>query len=94
MSKRREVSRRRRKSNVVPAAAGPVSRQHNGGPPLLSDHQVLTFPQWCALCAISQRTGRRLIASGRVKVVQLSSQRIGISVAAHRAFLQASERVA
>ena len=78
---------------------------HNGGPPLkplralvpLLDEQVLTFREWCHLCAISLRTGRRILAGPcPPAVVRLSPRRIGITVKANRewqaARAQADER--
>jgi hypothetical protein len=55
-------------------------------PPLSPMHpnQVLTLIEWCRLNRISTRTGRRIIASGNgPPVLQLSAQRIGITVAAN-----------
>jgi hypothetical protein len=43
--------------------------------------QVLTFPEWCALNTLSERTGRRILKSGNGSpVTELSSYRIGITV--------------
>jgi len=62
-------------------------------PATLNDYQVLRFPEWCALAGISTRTGRRLLAAGTgPAVVQLSSRRVGVSIAAHRQWLQRRER--
>jgi hypothetical protein len=48
---------------------------------LFLDEQVLSFRQWCGLNGFSERTGRRVLASGNGPVViQLSEKRIGISV--------------
>jgi hypothetical protein len=50
-------------------------------PPFLNPDQVLTFPQWCALNNLSERTGRRILAAGKGPVItELSPQRIGITV--------------
>ena len=39
----------------------------------------LTFREWCALKSISERTGRRILASGNgPKVTQLTAKRISI----------------
>jgi hypothetical protein len=44
-----------------------------------SPDRVRTFPEWCQLNSISHDTGRRILASGKgPKVLQLSSNRIGI----------------
>lgn len=48
--------------------------------PINDDDAVLTFHEWCSLCGFSERTGRRILASGDGPVVtQLSPKRIGIS---------------
>jgi hypothetical protein len=47
----------------------------------LNPNQVLTFKQWIVLNGISDATGRRILKSDNgPKVIQLSSQRIGIRV--------------
>jgi hypothetical protein len=63
------------------------------GPLALADSRVMTFPEWCALCGFSQRTGRRLLKSGDGPViVQLSPQRIGVTIASDRAWKASRER--
>src|SRR2546423_6355796 len=65
----------------------------DGLPAVLNDAQVLTFREWCALNRISERTGRRIFDSGTGPVVtQLSSMRVGITVAANRAWQASRER--
>jgi hypothetical protein len=51
-------------------------------PTLSRDDQVLTIKQWCALNAISERTGARILANpaDRPPIVQLSAKRIGVKV--------------
>lgn len=40
---------------------------------------VLSFPQWCHVNNISERTGRRILSEGSgPPVIQLSARRIGI----------------
>jgi hypothetical protein len=57
------------------------------------DDAVLTFKEWCALNSVSERTGRRILASGHgPPVVQLSAKRIGITVGANRVWQEARER--
>jgi hypothetical protein len=57
------------------------------------DSQVLTFAEWCELNSIGLRTGRRILRSGNGPVVtQLSVQRIGITIAADRAWKASRER--
>jgi hypothetical protein len=49
-------------------------------PPLPDDDEVLTFPAWCRLNAISVRTGRKLKAAGKGPVITaISERRIGIT---------------
>jgi len=58
-----------------------------------NDYRVLRFREWCDVAGISQRTGKRLLTSGRgPAVTRLSERRIGISVGAHRAWLASRER--
>ena len=60
---------------------------------LSNDHQVLTFREWCQLNRISERTGRRILASGNGPVVtQLTEKRIGISVGNNKRWQAARER--
>jgi hypothetical protein len=40
--------------------------------------RVLTFRAWCELNSISVQTGRRILAAGKIRYVQLSVRRIGI----------------
>jgi predicted DNA-binding transcriptional regulator AlpA len=57
------------------------------------DRRVMSFNQWCELNGFSRDTGRRLIKIGQgPKVLQLSERRIGITIAANRAWQQARER--
>jgi hypothetical protein len=57
------------------------------------DRRVMSFAEWCDLNNISVWTGRRLIKAGLgPKILQLSPRRIGISVAANRAWQAARER--
>jgi hypothetical protein len=61
----------------------------------LADDQVLSFVEWCRLNRLSERTGRRILASpGGPQTVQLSPRRVGIRVADNRAWQRARERVA
>ncbi len=91
----------------VPAADGPVPRSHNAPPrrrrarttrrpplpPLINDDQVLTFAQWCALNAFSERTGRRVLASGAGPIVtELSAARIGVTVGNNRIWQHSRSR--
>jgi hypothetical protein len=70
-----------------------VPRSHNAPPVAFSDDQVLTFPQWCRLNAVSPRTGRRILASGDgPTVTRLSAQRIGITVGNNRRWQESRAR--
>jgi hypothetical protein len=61
---------------------------------LFLDSQVLTFHEWCRLGRFSARTGRRILNSGSGPVVvQLSAKRIGITVAADKAWKASRKRV-
>jgi hypothetical protein len=58
------------------------------------DEAVLTFPEWCALNTLSERTGRRILASGDgPPVTELSSYRIGITVGDNRRWQASRKRV-
>lgn len=63
----------------------------------LDDRQILTFKEWCLLNRVSERNGRRILAGefgpGPV-VTMLSARRIGISVAANRAWQESRARAA
>jgi hypothetical protein len=62
-------------------------------PAVLNDNQVLRFSEWCALNDISPRTARRLFARGDgPATTQLSPKRVGITVAANRAWQASRER--
>jgi predicted site-specific integrase-resolvase len=59
----------------------------------LDDQRVMTIAQWCEVNGFSIWTGKRLIKAGLgPKILQLSPRRIGITVAANRAWQQARER--
>jgi hypothetical protein len=59
----------------------------------LDDDRVLSFRQWCELNGFSRDTGFRLRKSGQGPVfTQLSDRRIGVTVAANRAWLASRAR--
>jgi hypothetical protein len=61
---------------------------------LENDNQILTFFRWCQFNGISERTGRRILASGKgPTVTKLSDKRIGVSIANNRTWQQSRERV-
>jgi hypothetical protein len=58
-----------------------------------SPDQILLFPAWCALNGFSDRTGRRIIASGKGPVVtRVSPKIIGITVANNARWQKSRER--
>src|SRR5262249_55719018 len=59
----------------------------------LADDQVLSFVEWCRLNRISERNGRRILASpDGPQTVQLSQRRVGVTVRANREWQHARER--
>jgi hypothetical protein len=68
-----------------------LMREINTGRP--DDDEVLPFLEWCKLNNISERTGRRILASpDRPVVTQLSPHRIGITRGNNRRWQQLRER--
>jgi hypothetical protein len=76
----------RRKQKKRPSALdAPLAMAH--------PNQVLTFHEWCRLNRFSERTGRRVLASGTgPTVVQLSPKRVGITIASNDAWQQSKAR--
>jgi hypothetical protein len=63
--------------------------------PLAPSHpnQVLLFSEWCQFNRFSERTGRRIIATGNEpKLTRLSSRRFGITVGNNALWQQGRER--
>jgi hypothetical protein len=59
----------------------------------LSDDAVLTLDMWARLNGFSPRTGRRILKSGTgPKVLQLSTQRRGITVKENRRWQESRTR--
>jgi hypothetical protein len=59
----------------------------------LDDDCVMPFSFWCAVNGISERTGRRILASDSGPVVtKLSARRFGISVGNNRRWQESRER--
>ena len=57
------------------------------------DDAVLTFKEWCALNSVSERQGRRILASGSgPTVTKLTDKRVGISRRANREWQHARVR--
>jgi len=60
----------------------------------LADDQVLSFPEWCSLNRISERTGRRILnGPDGPSVTMLSARRVGVTVRANRQWQQSRERL-
>ncbi len=56
-------------------------------------NRVLGFRQWCQLNGFSESTGRRIINAGTGPVfLQLSARRIGVTIAANRAWQESRVR--
>jgi predicted DNA-binding transcriptional regulator AlpA len=59
-------------------------------PTTLDSQRVLSFKQWCDLNNLSLATGHRLLDSGKgPEIIRLSPRRIGVTVAANRAWQEA-----
>jgi len=64
-------------------------------PAALHDHdaRVLTIRQWSQLAGFSTRTAKRLFkAGGGPQRVQLSTNRVGVTLATHKAWVEARTR--
>jgi len=80
--------RRRERERTQPFSLKPFLLKQ----PLL-DEQVLSFKQWCLLNSIGERTGRRILKSGKgPTVTMLSDKRIGITVGNNRAWQESRAR--
>jgi hypothetical protein len=92
-SRRKAKVRFAKKAKVAKRNSCSIHNPHTPLPPIINDDQVLSFAQWCALNALSERTGRRVLASGQGPVVtKLSVARVGITVAANRAWQHSRQR--
>jgi hypothetical protein len=59
----------------------------------LEDDKILRFRQWCEVNGFSERTGRRVLASGDGPVVtRLSDKIIGVTIGNNRKWQAARER--
>jgi hypothetical protein len=74
----KEAARRRRQAEPAP-------------PPTPGFERVLPFADWCRLKGFSVNTGKRLRKAGKVRVVRLSSTRVGVSESADREFMKSCE---
>jgi hypothetical protein len=78
----------KKRSRVV---KGPRKAVFSLGP--FDDRQVLPFELWCTLNNFSDRTGRRILASGSgPRVTALSAHRIGIVYADNRRWQESRAR--
>jgi len=87
--RKHEKQVRRRERHAKPHRPSALDRPLS----MLLDSQVLTFFEWCQLNRFSERSGRRILRSGSgPPVVQLTKQRIGITVGANKAWQASRER--
>jgi hypothetical protein len=75
----KERARRRRQAEPKPSVPG--------------FERVVPFADWCKLKGFSINTGKRLRAAGKVRVVRLSTTRIGVTESADREFMKSCESV-
>jgi predicted DNA-binding transcriptional regulator AlpA len=83
------------KSKSHPRPAYRTSADDQPIPAALRDHdaRVLNVRQWSQLAGFSTRTAKRLFKSGDgPQVVQLSAHRVGVTLAAHKAWVEARTR--
>ena len=79
---RKHVERKHKRRSAL---AAPLS--------MANDAQVLTFREWCRLNRISERTGRRILASGDGPIVtMLSARRVGNTVGNNRRWQESRAR--
>jgi hypothetical protein len=79
--------------NRLTALEGRIGPQPRAFDVARLDSRVLTFGEWCQLNSFGLRTGRRILRSDNHPVVtQLSARRIGITIAADRAWKATRER--
>jgi predicted DNA-binding transcriptional regulator AlpA len=87
------VPRSKSRSSRAPRRNKQPSLDRQPLPATLHDAQVLTIRQWSQLAGISPRTAKRLFkAGGGPQRVQLSSNRTGVTLAAHKAWLESRTR--
>jgi predicted site-specific integrase-resolvase len=54
---------------------------------------VYSFVDWCRMRSISVSTGRRLAAAGKIRLIHLSTRRLGVREDDDRAYLAACEQL-
>jgi hypothetical protein len=75
------TQRKRKRREEVQRAAAAANTQ--------GFQKVLRFGPWCETVGISVAQGRRLVATGKVRVVRLSARAIGVTEAEHQRYLAA-----
>jgi hypothetical protein len=53
--------------------------------------KVMAFPAWCKAKGISLDTGKRLRKAGKIRVIKLSANRVGVTESADREYMQGLE---
>ena len=53
--------------------------------------RVVPFPEWCRYKGVSLNTGKRWRKAGKIKVVQLSANRVGVTASADAEFMRSCE---
>jgi hypothetical protein len=77
-----EINKRRHAASLSnPSKSNPI-------PPF---QKMQTFAEWCRGKNFSLSTGRRLRKAGKVKVIQLSPRRLGVTEEADREYLESCE---
>jgi len=51
----------------------------------------MPFPEWCRYKGVSLNTGKRWRKAGKIRVVRLSANRVGVTESADREFMRACE---
>jgi hypothetical protein len=74
----KEAARRKREAQPLPPTPQGFER-------------VLPFPDWCRLKGISIATGKRYRKAGRIRVVRLSANRVGVTASEDARFMAACE---
>jgi predicted DNA-binding transcriptional regulator AlpA len=83
----------RSKSRAARASRRNKQPSFDALPATAHDAQVMTTAQWSQLAGISPRTAKRLFKAGHgPQRVRLSTNRTGITLAAHKAWLESRTR--
>jgi hypothetical protein len=91
MTLQEEAGRRPRKraKTISPKRAAAARRQAEPPQAVPGFERVMPFAEWCKHKSISLDTGKRLRAAGKIKVVKLSTSRIGVTESADAEFMKA-----